>query len=128
VGSSSLSLPGVERALLDRQQSDDGKSGKMPSSSRKDGHSTRERERERDRTRESGRATPDQRSAASAALQSPPMSSSDKSGGSRPTSPSGGTPKQSEVLHSFFQSLLKEKTPAPSRGSTSRAERKNAGQ
>lgn len=131
VGSSSLSLPGVEQALLERQQIDEGKSVKVPSSSRKEGHGTRDRERERERERErdrdSGRATPQQRNSASAAaLQSPPMTSSDKSGGSRPTSPSGGTPKQSEVLHSFFQSLLKEKTPAPNRGST--RERKNVGQ
>jgi dynein light intermediate chain 1 len=137
VGSSSLSLPNVERAMLERQQSDDARSAKPPSSTRKESHRDRDRERERDR--EGGRSTPVHRSVAPSGLQSPPISSSDKSGGSRPTSPLGNTqtPKQSEVLHSFFQSLLKDKAPGgglsgASRGSASRSnatgERKSAGQ
>lgn len=133
MGSSSLSLPSVERAMQERQLSDEARASK-PSSSRKDGQTGRDRE--------SGRSTPVHRNIASPALQSPPISSSEKSGGSRPTSPLGSaqagvqTPKQSEVLHSFFQSLLKEKGPSggtgPSRTSSSRgnagSERKNAAQ
>ena len=123
MGSSSLSLPSVERAMQERQLSDEGRVGKS-SSSRKEGQGARERERE------GGRSTPVHRSVNSSALQSPSLSSSEKGGNSRPTSPLGGnqggaqTPKQSEVLHSFFQSLLKEKGPGnatgPGRSSVSR--------
>lgn len=127
VGSSSLSLPSVERAMQERQLSDDGRAGKLSSSSaKKEGQSGRDRE--------SGRSTPVHRSIASPGLQSPPISSSDKGGGSRPTSPLGSaqagaqTPKQSEVLHSFFQSLLKEKGPGGSTGaSRTSSSRGNAG-
>ena len=126
LGSSSLSLPSVERVMQERLAGDEGKKS---SSSRREGQSTRDRERERERDREGGRSTPVHRSAATAAVQSPPLTSSDKTGGSRPTSPLNSaqaglqTPKQSEVLHSFFQSLLKEKGPSASstRSGASRA-------
>lgn len=126
MGSGSLSLPGVERAMQDRL-GDEGRTSKA--SRRADG---------RDYLRgEAGRLTPTQT----------PAHSATERGSSRPTSPlsavpnspgpggSGGpqTPKQSEVLHSFFQSLLKDKAPpggssggagSSSRGGASRGERR----
>ncbi|UZJ54811.1 hypothetical protein CBS101457_004131 [Exobasidium rhododendri] len=140
MGSSSLSLPSVERALQERQQDDESRTSK--SSSRKEGPGARDREREQ-REKDASRSTPGFRNTLktnTSALQSPSLNSSDKGGSSRPTSPSGNaqaglqTPKQSEVLHSFFQSLLKEKgttsATGSTRSSTSRGtpagERKNA--
>jgi dynein light intermediate chain 1 len=130
VGSSSLSLPSVERAMQEKQLLDEGKPVKS-SALRKEGQSGRDRERDREREREGGgRSTPVHRNMASvtsSALQSPSLSSSEKGGSSRPTSPLGSgqvgsqTPKQSEVLHSFFQSLLKEKGPGSAGGGAGRS-------
>lgn len=105
LGSGSLSLPGVDRVLQERLLNDDGRTSKTPL----------RRTEGRDNTRESGRLTP-----SSGTRQSNHAHSS--AGNSRPTSPLGSgtgatspggsqTPKQSEVLHSFFQSLLKDKGP-----------------
>lgn len=156
MGSSSLSLPSVERAMQERQEdgtlgssSRDG--GARTSKSGRSGRSGAERERDRD-----GRATPTltvggttgasrpRQSNVGLGLTSPSLGAggdpmdrasghSGSGGHSRPTSPAAGgaqsptgattpgggvqTPKQSEVLHSFFQSLLKEKsTSSPTPG------------
>ncbi|PWN96954.1 DLIC-domain-containing protein [Tilletiopsis washingtonensis] len=82
----SLSLPGVERAMQDRDTPDSEATVKPPRTSR------------RDSTRDSVSSKP----------TSPLL-------GSSPGASSPGGVKQSEVLHSFFQSLLnKEKTPSSS--------------
>ncbi|PWN42077.1 DLIC-domain-containing protein [Ceraceosorus guamensis] len=106
MGSSSLSLPSVEKALL--AKIGDADDGPLSTSARP---AARMGRRESHRERE---GTPGLRPER---LASPPLDSG-RAGPLSPglTSPEGptspGTPKQSEVLHTFFQSLLNKEKPA----------------
>lgn len=117
--SSSLSLPTVEKILQELRMSDDNVGQNVLSNSKPSNPTTRQRGTDLHGTGISSRQIPH------SDKSSPLLSPGERGGGIRPTSPLGAAGvtsgsasptsqhRQSEVLSSFFQSLLHKEKPSP---------------